>query len=59
MGQSASSFLDTVSGSSSTSIRVGDTVQWNFVSNASYHSTTSGICTTGGGYYDDGQLRQS
>ena len=45
-------FRDTVSSSSTTTIKVGDTVQWNFVT-SNYHSATSGTCTTGGGgYYD-------
>jgi plastocyanin len=30
---------------STVAIRVGDTVQWNFVDTTSYHSTTSGTCT--------------
>jgi plastocyanin len=42
-----------VTGSSSTSIRVGDTVQWNFLT-SSYHSTTSGACTGVADYYNDG-----
>ena len=46
-------FTDTVTGTSSTSIRVGDTVQWNFLT-SSYHSTTSGVCTGVADYYNDG-----
>jgi plastocyanin len=63
-------FRDAVSGNSSTSIHVGDTVQWKFATSAnSYHSTTSGTCMNngdpyGGGYpscdwdgkWDSGQL---
>jgi plastocyanin len=49
----ATRFTDTVTGSSSTSIRVGDTVQWNFLT-SSYHSTTSGACTGVADYYNDG-----
>jgi PKD repeat protein len=49
----ATSFKDSVSGTSDTTIRVGDTVQWVFPSQT-FHSTTSGVCTAGGGYYDDG-----
>ena len=39
------SFYDVASGTTNTTIVVGRTVQWNFVSG--YHSTTSGSCTTG------------
>ena len=39
-----------VSGSSGTTIHVGDTVKWVFV-DSMQHSTTSGTCTSGGGYY--------
>jgi PKD repeat protein len=49
-GQDA--FRDAQTNSGSTTIRVGDTVQWKFMNNATYHSTTSGTCTNGGGYYD-------
>jgi PKD repeat protein len=41
-------FVDQTSGSSTTTIHVGDTVQWVWVSGT--HSSTSGTCT-GGGYY--------
>jgi PKD repeat protein len=44
------SFTDTVSGSSATSIRVGDTVKWVFFDSTMQHSATSGTCT-GTGYY--------
>jgi plastocyanin len=48
----SNAFRDTVSGNSTTTIKVGDTVQWNFLSSTS-HSATSGTCSTsGGGYYD-------
>ena len=50
----ASAFFDAVSGSSFTTIHVGDTVKWVFPRPADYHSSTSGVCTAGGGYYDDG-----
>jgi plastocyanin len=40
----ATRFTDTVSGNSSTTIHVGDTVQWNFVDASSNHSATSGVC---------------
>src|SRR5260370_39192482 len=39
---STHSFQDTVSGTSTTFIRKGDTVQWNWTSG--FHSTTSGTC---------------
>ncbi|MGE5412993.1 MAG: PKD domain-containing protein [Syntrophomonadaceae bacterium] len=42
-------FMDQTSGNSTTTIHVGDTVQWMWVSGT--HSTTSGACTSGGGYY--------
>jgi plastocyanin len=45
-------FVDAVSGNSFTTIHVGDTVKWMFPSQ-SFHSSTSGLCTGGGGYYDD------
>ncbi|HKD19442.1 MAG TPA: hypothetical protein VKG23_16435, partial [Thermoanaerobaculia bacterium] len=41
-------FVDQTSGNNTTTIHVGDTVQWVWVSGT--HSTTSGTCT-GGGYY--------
>lgn len=47
------SFRDTVSNGSTTTIRAGDTVQWNFVT-SSYHSATSGTCTSGGDPYGGG-----
>jgi plastocyanin len=50
----ATAFVDNVSGSSFTSIHVGDRVQWVFPRLQDFHSSTSGVCTTGGGYYDDG-----
>jgi plastocyanin len=50
----ASSFVDAVSGGSFTTIHVGDTVKWVFPRASDYHSSTSGTCTTAGGYYGDG-----
>ncbi len=41
-------FQDQASGTSTTTIQAGDTVQWNWVSGT--HSTTSGACTSGGYY---------
>ena len=46
-------FMDSLSGSSTTAIRAGDTVRWNFVDSIS-HSTTSGPCCTGNGLWDSG-----
>jgi plastocyanin len=48
----ATAFTDTVSLNSFTTIHVGDSVRWVF--QRDIHSTTSGVCTTGGGYYDNG-----
>jgi PKD repeat protein len=45
-------FKDSVSGNNTTAIHVGDTVKWVFPS-GTYHSSTSGTCTAGGGYYGD------
>jgi len=45
-------FRDSVSGTSSTTVRVGDTVQWKFLYDM--HSATSGTCKDVGGYYDNG-----
>ncbi|HEY6147798.1 MAG TPA: PKD domain-containing protein, partial [Thermoanaerobaculia bacterium] len=44
-------FTDTVSGNTTTTIHVGDTVQWVFKGGP--HSTTSGTCSGPGGYYGD------
>ncbi len=41
-------FMDQTSGNSTTTIHVGDTVQWTWVSGT--HSTTAGSCTSGGYY---------
>ena len=51
VGQNGTNFTDTQSGTHQTVIKVGDTVQWNFMSGP--HTTTSGMCTGGGGggYY--------
>jgi PKD repeat protein len=45
------SFMDAQSGGPFTTIQVGDTVKWVWHSTTMYHSTTSGVCTTGGGGY--------
>ncbi len=50
---STHSFQDTVSGTSTTVIRKGDTVQWTWISG--FHSTTSGTCSgacTSSGIWD-------
>ncbi len=44
VGQGGTKFVDTVSGTSTTTIPVNTTVVWNWVSG--FHSTTSGSCTT-------------
>jgi plastocyanin len=51
VGQDGSKFVDSQSGTKSTSIRVGDTVKWSWIGGP--HSSTSGECTGGGGggYY--------
>jgi hypothetical protein len=46
-------FLDTQSGNSTTTIKAGDTVQWNFVDSVA-HSSTSGTCCTPSGLWDSG-----
>ena len=46
-------FMDSQSGSSSTAIKAGDTVQWNFVDSIP-HSSTSGNCCTADGQWDSG-----
>ena len=46
-------FTDDVSGNSTTTIEVGDTVHWIWVSDV--HSTTSGTCCTGNGLWDSGE----
>ena len=44
-------FRDSVSGNSSTTVRVGDTVQWKFQTGT--HSATSGQCKDVSDYYND------
>lgn len=46
-------FLDSQTMGSTTTIKAGDTVQWNFVDSIS-HSTTSGACCTPSGLWDSG-----
>lgn len=46
-------FTDSQSGSSSTTIKAGDTVQWNFRDSVP-HSSTSGACCTASGLWDSG-----
>jgi len=51
VGGSADYFVDPQSGNNTSTIHVGDTVNWVWVGNI--HSTTSGTCTSGGYYgYD-------
>ena len=51
VGQNGNAFTDAQSGTHQTTIRVGDTVQWSFMTGP--HTTTSGTCSGGGGggYY--------
>ncbi|HTR04639.1 MAG TPA: PKD domain-containing protein [Thermoanaerobaculia bacterium] len=48
IGSNGTSFVDQTSGTNTTTIHAGDTVQWNWV--GSTHSTTSGTCQAGGYY---------
>ena len=48
-------FMDSQSTSSTTTIKAGDTVQWNFVDTVP-HTTTSGACCTPSGLWDSGAL---
>ncbi|HEY7113140.1 MAG TPA: PKD domain-containing protein [Thermoanaerobaculia bacterium] len=52
VGAGSNSFQDVTSGTAKTTIQVGETVQWNWMSGP--HSTTSGACTSGGGGYYGG-----
>jgi PKD repeat protein len=52
VGQNGTTFVDQASGTNTTTIHVGDTVQWNW--GGSPHSATSGTCQPGGGYYGGG-----
>jgi plastocyanin len=49
VGQGGSNFVDSQSGTRTTSIKVGDTVKWTWTGGP--HSTTSGTCKGGGGGY--------
>ena len=49
----AHAFVDAVSGNSTTTIHVGDTVQWVFKDTQSMHSATSGTCQVSDPYYGD------
>ena len=49
VGQAGNSFTDSQSGNRTTTVRVGDTVQWNWA--AGTHSSTSGECRDSGGQY--------
>jgi plastocyanin len=52
VGQGGMNFVDQNSGSSTTTIQVGDTVRWNWA--GGFHSTTSGTCS-GSNCHPDGQ----
>jgi len=45
--------MDSQSNTSTTTIKAGDTVQWNFVDSIP-HTTTSGACCTPSGLWDSG-----
>ena len=50
VGAGSNSYQDVDSGTAKTTVKVGETVQWNWMSGP--HSSTSGACTgSGGGYY--------
>ena len=49
VGQGGTQFVDVGSGTHVTTVHVGDTVQWNWMSGP--HSSTSGSCKDNGGYY--------
>lgn len=53
VGQGGNRFTDVVSGTSTTTIHVGDTVQWNFKDESSLHSATSGVCVITDPYIGD------
>ena len=46
-------FTDSQSGTSATTIKAGDSVQWNFMDSIA-HTTTSGNCCTANGLWDSG-----
>jgi plastocyanin len=57
-GQPANVFVDSVSGTSTSTVHVGDTIQWVWSSGT--HSTTSGTCSAGcvpNGIWDSGRLQ--
>jgi len=57
-GQPANVYVDSVSGTSTSTIHVGDTIQWVWSSGT--HSTTSGACSAGcvpNGLWDSGRLQ--
>ena len=54
VGQSGTAFTDSQSGTSTTTIRAGETVQWNWV--GAFHSSTSGNCCTPSGVWDSGAM---
>ena len=49
VGQGGSNFVDSQSGTKTTSIKVGDTVKWTWTGGP--HTSTSGTCNGGGGGY--------
>ncbi len=59
VGDGGSKFVDSQSGTKTTSVHVGDTVKWTWMSGP--HTTTSGNCTGGGGggYYAQADCTES
>jgi plastocyanin len=59
-GQLTNGFFDSVSGTSTSTIHVGQTIQWNWLSG--FHSTTSGTCPLGcvpNGLWDSGIVQNT
>ncbi len=52
VGGASNTFVDSQSGSSTTTINAGQTVQWTWAGGS--HSTTSGNCCTASGVWDSG-----
>ncbi len=52
VGQGGNRFADVTSGTATTTINVGDTVEWVW-SGSTNHGTDNGACSSGGGYYGE------
>ena len=46
VGQGGTNFVDSISGTSTSTINAGQTVQWQWAQGVGPHSTTSGTCDT-------------